>query len=264
MSMLEQLTTLLRPDPVVVALAIFGSVAEGRADEWSDLDALLVVEEDALATFFPAVDWLATLGTIYACSQSSQANVRHTTRLCYTDFRRLDLIITTPPALAQINTWPSVSFYRGATVVFSHSDVVQKTLTATYPVPPPYPFTPDSFLPRANAFWFKAQLAVTKIMRNDRLRGLHLALDLVRDYLTLGMTVRDRRSGTADYKGGWGNRFVDKIEPTDYSGTGILDMIEGVAIGWDQLATQLIADYEERRGPLLAAIERARRDLLNS
>jgi predicted nucleotidyltransferase len=78
---LQRLTIMLQSDPGVLTLAVFGSYLRPEVlDVWSDLDLLLVVDDQALKRFFPALDWLAPLGTIYAHEQSS-ATLRHTTRV---------------------------------------------------------------------------------------------------------------------------------------------------------------------------------------
>jgi len=52
------LTDVLKDEPNVRALVLFGSAALSVCDVWSDIDLLLVVEEQALKRFFPTLDWL--------------------------------------------------------------------------------------------------------------------------------------------------------------------------------------------------------------
>ena len=72
---LQELTSLLQPDQDVLALAVFGSIADPQIglDFWSDIDVLLVVSDGATARFYPTLEWLKPIGALYAHEQSSNA-----------------------------------------------------------------------------------------------------------------------------------------------------------------------------------------------
>jgi hypothetical protein len=115
-----------------------------------------------------------------------------------------------------------------------------------------------------NSFWFKGMLAVTKVVRNDLLIALHLALEMVQDCCVLGMLLRDRLEGTAHHRhGGVGNETVSQLAPTrqPYTASGILDSLEQSSLAFDRLAAQWSDDYQEQRHPLLAGINTARQAL---
>lgn len=262
---IRDLAPLLQPDDDVRALVLCGSAIPSRRDRdldaWSDIDIMLVVAEGALDRFHPSLDWLRPLGEIYAYAQSATAFSR-TTRVCFREGRRLDLLVTTEAALARVAEWPFVPFWSGTETVFSRSAAVDRALTATYQRPAPPLISADQFAAMANDFWFKATLALTKVVRDDLLIALHLALDLVRDCCVLGMFLRDRARGTAHHRtGGIGNEIVARLKATrqPYTAAGILDSLEGSAVAFDRLAGQWDAAYRERRGPLLAWIGAARR-----
>lgn len=102
-----------------------------------------------------------------------------------------------------------------------------------------------------------------KVVRDDLLIALHLALDLVRDCCVLGMLLRDRAEGTNHHRhGGIGNIFVAQLRTTarPFDAAGILDSVEQSSILFDSLAAQWSDEYKEHRRPLVAAINRARRD----
>lgn len=84
---------------------------------------------------------------------------------------------------------------------------------ASLPLPPEYQDVPREELERiVDEFWFKAAGAVAKVVRNDLLIGLHLAVDLARDSLVLQMTRRDREKKTTIHRiGGWGNEWQNKV-----------------------------------------------------
>ena len=91
MHIVEDLRRLLEPNEAVRAVLVYGSCAQPQLqpDAWSDVDVVIVVANGELERFFPTTAWLTPLGEAYAINQSSKA-VTRTTRVCFTDFRRLD------------------------------------------------------------------------------------------------------------------------------------------------------------------------------
>lgn len=262
---IQNLVALLQPDEDVRAVALSGScsLSPTERDVWSDVDLLIVVNEHALRRYFPALDWLQEFGEIYAYEQNNNP-LTSTTRVCFSDFRRLDIVLTTESALEQIDSWSFVSFWNGAHSLFSRSTLVDAILARSFEPPKPSPLSAAAFRAMANRFWFKAALAVTKVVRDDLLIALHLALDLVRDCCVLAMLLRDRAAGTNYHRhGGIGNDFVAELQPANgsYEAVGILDIIEQSGIKFDSFAAQWAGEYLENRQPLLAAINRARQDL---
>lgn len=262
---IRDLVGLLRPDKDVLAVALTGSCARPQAerDVWSDIDLLVVVSERSVSRFFPALDWLHPLGEVYAYEQNSNELTR-TTRVCFRDFRRLDVVLTTEAALEQVDSWGSVSFGAGALTLFSRSTLTDMVLARKFERPAPPLISPEQFREMADRFWFKAALAVTKVARDDLLIALHLASDLVRDCCVLGMLLRDRAEGTSYHRhGGIGNAIVARLRGTQrpFDAGGILGSVEQSSVAFDNLAAQWSEEYEERRHPLLAAIKRARRDV---
>lgn len=249
---IEAATKLLQADHEVRALIVFGSAAPsaGARDLYSDVDLLLVVTEDALARFFPATDWLQVLGNVFACDQSSGV-WRGVTRACFDDFRRIDFVIATEAAFVRDNDWPLSAGWR---VLFSRSLLVDSGLKRLFRPPTPSNFGSDDFASMANQFWFKATLALTKVMHNDLLIALHLALDLVRDCCVLGMLLRDRAEGTTHHRtGGQGNDVVARLAATNqpYSAHGILNSIAASAAAFDTLALEWDNRYLPRSQTVL-------------
>ncbi len=257
----EEATRLLEPDPDVLALARFGSLFHTQTplDMWSDLDLLLIVANQALARFYPGVDWLSPLGRLYVYDQP--AGKSKTTRICFEDMRRIDFVIMTAANLEALEDTPAIPFAAGMHVLFSRSPHVTHLLTRPPASSVFTPFAPDQFATVVNHFWFKATLAVYKLVRNDLLIALHLALDLIRDCCVMGMVLRDRESGTNHHHtGGIGNDLVARLHVTGapYTPTGILRIVEQSAIEFDRLATEWSESYHAKRQPLLAWIQVAR------
>jgi hypothetical protein len=250
----------LAGDPDVLALGVFGSGGGAQATAWSDLDAVAVVRDGALERYWPALDWLRPLGEVFATDQSVGPWSR-TTRVCFADFARLDLVVVTAGALASVARWEQVPFWSGCRIVFARAPAVAAALQRRYAPPPPGAMDDVAFATLANAFWFKATQAVVKVVQGDRLIALHLALDLLRDCCVLEMLLRDRETGTSVHRdGGRGNAFVDALggAPAGYPAGAILDLVGECAARFDRLAGEWSADYAPRRAPLEGALARAR------
>jgi hypothetical protein len=113
----------------------------------------------------------------------------------------------------------------------------------------------------SNDFWFKGILGVYKVVRNDLLIALHLALDLIRDCLVLRMMLRDRAKGTNHHRiGDFGNQELQtlKIPSPEFSSAGILTSIGYSGEIFDQLAKELSKEHIEGQFLLQEAIQRAR------
>ncbi len=255
------LTGLLEDDPTVRALVLFGSAASGMCDAWSDIDLLLVVDEQALWHFFPTLDWLQALGEVYAFEQFPQVH-GGLTRVCFSDLRRLDFVIVCESFVAQ-QDW-SAKLSGGAHPLFSRSAAVERLLATTQVQPPPRLIAPEEFERMVQQFWYKAVMATTKVVRNDQLIALHLALELLQECCVLQMLLRDRVSGTNQHRdGGIGNVFVAQLEgmPPVYNAASILDLVEQSSRLFDALAGQWSDIYVERHTSLSTLLEQARRTL---
>lgn len=259
---IRELTLMLEADSSVLALILTGSCAQPQShlDPWSDVDVFLVIADEAIARYYPGTDWLAPLGELFATDRSAHA-YWSTLRVCFTDLRRIDFGITTESAFQHIGTWDRNPLAAGFRLLFSHSTVVTAELEQKPTSPAPSEFTPEQFQVLTNQFWFKGTLAVTKLMRNDLLIGLHLALDMVRDCLVLAMVLRDRAAGTNHHR--WGGAYNEAIERLDfahhaYTALGILDLIEQSGIIFDQLAGEWSESLRAQRQPLIEWIAYAR------
>ena len=262
---LQHITALLGPHENVLALFLFGSYAKpvSQFDFWSDLDLLLVVKDEAYADFFPSRTWLEPLGNIFAYDQSADA-ARSTTRICFDDFRRADFVITSQTYFTNAKNWPKLPLHQNIQKVFSRSSKVDQVMLESYPDPVFIPTAKSDIEALTNQFWFKAMLAVQKVMRHDLLIALHLALDLVRDCSVLGMILRDRATRTRYHRnGGMGNDMVKQLAKTQqpYSRLGLLKMIEESSLVFDRLALQWSTDYQEKHQLLAEWIQKARADL---
>ena len=258
---IERLTNLLQADEDVVTLALYGSALEPeRLDLWSDVDAFIVVQDDAMARFFPSTDWLAPLGTPFAKEQFAGEPTR-TTRICFEDLRKLDLVLTTRSEAQRIDTWSQVPFVEGARICFSRDQEITQRLNRRFPRPTYAPMTHQAFEALADAFWFRAMVAVSKVARDDLVIALHLALSLLQDGCLLAMLLRDRAEGTTVHRtGGMANEIVATFTETAQPPTadGILNLIVASGRIFDRLAGIWSTAYRPKMAPLSAAVARAR------
>lgn len=265
---IEVLRKLTENDSGVCALIVFGSMAGNRdvQDEWSDVDVLLVVRDSEVTRFWPSTTWLESAGDIYAMNQSSD-EYRSTTRIVFADLRRVDVAIASETAMARVSEWPRNPLLGPVRVVFSRSPVIDHDMGLTFEPRPAAVPSDESSDEMANAFRFKAMLAVQKVVRHDLLIALHLALDLVRDCCVLGMMLRDRSTGTSYHRsGGAGNHLVRQLDAwrTPYSAEGILESIQRSALTFDALAERWQPTARDGSGPVIEAAQRAQNTVRRS
>jgi predicted nucleotidyltransferase len=262
--LLQSLAESLQEDEDIVALGIRGSLLRPeQLDIWSDVDVVLVVRDSALDRFFPALDWLAPLGQIYAYEQFAQDD-RWTTRICFEDFRRLDVAITTETELIEADRHSQVLFPGSIRLLFSRSQAATHTLARERLHPIPSRPSPESFQQMSNGFWFKAVVAVTKVARSDLLIALHLTLELLQECCVLGMMLRDRATGTKHHRtGGTGNEIIRELPTVEqpYTALNILDTIEKSGVAFDQFAGEWTDNYAPRHHLLSDYVEWARQSL---
>jgi hypothetical protein len=266
-SIVDELRSRLEPNEDVLGLLLFGSCSkpEPALDEWSDVDVLVVVKDDRIDRFFPAMDWITRFGGLYTYTQSWD-EFKCTTRVCFENFNRMDFVITTEEKLARVNDWPSVPFFSGTRILLSRSAVVDEIARQGLYAHKFEPATEVQFLELARDFRFKSMQAVYKVVRHDLLIALHLTQDLIRDCCVLEMMLRDRETGTNIHKhSGIGNPFVAELEVTQkpFTAIGILDSITASNEVFENLACEWSKDYQEKRHLLQDWIEKAKLESLS-
>jgi hypothetical protein len=200
--LLQSLIDLIATNEDIVALGVRGSLLEPeQLDIWSDVDVALVVRDSALDHFFPALGWLTALGEIYAYEQLAHGD-RWITRICFDDFRRLDVAITSEAKLIAAERHSQTAFPGLVTLFFSRSRATIRALSREALQKTASGFPAESFEQMSSGFWFKAVVAVTKVVRNDLLIALHLTLELLQECCVLGMMLRDRATGISYHRTG--------------------------------------------------------------
>jgi hypothetical protein len=264
-SLLDDLISYFESNVDVLGLLLFGSCSKPDfpRDDWSDIDILVVVKDDKIDDFFPAVEWITAFGRLYTYSQSSD-DFKFVTRVCFENFNRIDLVITTEQKLVNVNHWPSVPFFAGTKALLARSKVVEEIASqASFPSILSLR-TDEQFLKLVRNFTFKSMQAVYKVVRNDLLIALHLTQDLIRDCCILGMMLRDRATGTTIHRhGGPGNELVARLDTArkPFTSLGILESIKESNELFEKLAGEWSNTYQENRQLLLDWIEKAKVEL---
>lgn len=147
---------------------------------------------------------------------------------------------------------------------FSKSDEITQKLKATKKEITLTSFTEQQFKDLVNNFWFVASLSLYKVMRNDLLIAQHLALDLYKDCLSLGMILRDRETGINIHKtGGVGNDIAKNLDiPLErITQLNVLNLIDNCGREFDQLCIKWNQDFSPRHKTLLPQIQKAKSEV---
>jgi hypothetical protein len=253
---------------------------------WSDIDLKVVVADDVLARYFPTADWLAPFGTLLG-AERHDGPLTKTLRVSLVGAlpdevveqapainRRLDLVFATESTLDDPALWDQGFVRHDCAVLWSRLPGDLRLADRQRPDPPGEApvvgdVEPAGIAEMVDAFWFKAVVAIGKVMRDDLLIGGHLALDLARDCLVLEMMRRDRALGTTVHRtGGWGNDVIWDVWPSAALATpggdgarAILDLVERCSAAFDGLVTQLAPGTRPRAGLLQPTIDAARAQL---
>jgi streptomycin adenylyltransferase len=250
----EKLSQFFEQEPEAKAFVLTGSLAttEIQTDIWSDVDAKIVLADHALGKYFSSIAWLSPFGKLIGV-EKHESRLTKTLRVCLEGFQRFDFVFISESALQQPDLWDDNPFASEYLVVWSKLPNLE-TQIAALPSPTTYQdISHEELQSIADEFWFKAAIAIAKVMRNDLLIGLHLTLDLERTNLVLQMIKRDRKLRTTIHRiGGWGNEVITRFPwyNENGSGEGILSFIRLNCELFDELAPELIPTYQPR-GPLL-------------
>ncbi|MDX1662917.1 MAG: aminoglycoside 6-adenylyltransferase [Candidatus Promineifilaceae bacterium] len=246
-TLVQRLAALLEGDEDVLLVGLRGSLLyPERVDSWSDVDVLLVVRQTALARFFPTLDWLAPLGPVFAYEQLDHGN-RWTTRVCFDDFRRLDIALTTLTKLVEAKNQLQTLFPGESRLLISRSPAAADALGEPVGAPVASPPSLEEVQQMANSFWYKSVIAVVKIMRDDTLIATHLTLELVQECCVLGMILRDRAAGTSHHRSGrMGNEILTGLPSLrkPYSALRLLQAIKESGVLFDGLARECAEGYQ--------------------
>lgn len=169
------------------------------------------------------------LGNLFI-TQQIDSNKSKVSKVIFEDFRKIDFIFVTKTQI--IDCEP---FWISQKIIFSNSKEIERKLKNNTNIFGEV--NPQDINKLSNEFWFISYTKITKLMRNDLLIAPHLALELYKNCLLLGMWLRDRDTSTTIHKiGNTRNDLFRKmdIKLESLSKEGLLSMIEECGVEFDK------------------------------
>ena len=129
----EQLGKLFLDDADARAFVLTGSLAgaDGEVDEWSDLDAKVVLADQAVDRYYLSAAWLQPFGRLIGAERHAGQCTR-TLRVCLEGFQRFDLVFIPASALLVLGAllgtpfkgladyiWPAALFIAGVYLIYT-------------------------------------------------------------------------------------------------------------------------------------------------
>ena len=239
----------------IQAIALYGSQQNPQSvDMWSDYDIWIVLESSACIDEPRVIQAVHDMGFVVGGElHKTSHSVLYRTAIGFeASIRLLDLTVShEEPQSANLLARPAI--------LFGH---LEPRFTPTIPSGQQAGFRPNEA--RISPTWFKYVVTINKFCRRDNLVGLHLLLDLVREYLVLEMVERDHRKQTNIHRYGDYEHLPEPIQLAriDASDTKqILDYIAKLAYAYDQKLASLVEGYSRRAHWVLEYLERSKAHL---
>lgn len=248
---IEDIRELFSKYKEVEVLILKGSTCKEQnlIDKWSDIDLVVVVDDEHINKFFPNTKWILPMGNIFALEQFP-GDFTMTSRICLDGYRRFDCIFIKNSMFKKSSNWTFNLIGNDYKILFSNIKDIEDILGYQ---PKEENFKEpenEAFNNMANSFWFKGVVAIAKISRNDYLIAAHLALEMAQDCIVLQMMLRDREKGTNIHRFGWKEnvevlsniRTLGEYQPPN----DIIRIIERSGIIFDKLGKLYSSKYNER------------------
>lgn len=229
---------------------------ERQVDFWSDTDLSVILEPDMRVDEHQFVQAINQLGFIIGSERySEQASMLYRTAIEFQDtIHLLDATIYT------YNEWglTGISKNQSAAIVYGQIEIGENQKTA------PELGAFDSYEQQIHQTWFKYLITIKKFARNDNLIGMHLLLDLIREYLVMEMIERDMRKGTNIHRFGEAEQLPEMIKlfRVDEADQGkIFDYIAGLAYEYDEKLMRNIKNYRSRYAQIAEYLQKTKQCL---
>jgi len=242
----------------IQAIVLRGSQqTKDEVDLRSDIDLLVVLQPEARMDAEALIQGVHQTGTVFGDElYSSPESVLFRAAIYHdSSVELLDI------GLCSHAHWLSNESSSKQTVV--HGDIDTDQGRVKQPTGDSSPHMDET---QIQATWFKYIATVKKFCRNDYLIGMHLLLDLIREYLVLEMIERDFRCGTNVHRFGYSEKLPDEIKLSNVDETnlnGVLDYIATLANAYDQKLSSLVAGYTSRYRMVSEFAERSKTCLKN-
>ncbi len=250
------ITTLTEGLAEIQAILLYGSQQNLESvDMWSDYDLRIVLKPEAVIDETGFVEAIHTVGVVVGAElYPGTDSVLYRAAIEFeSSIRLLDAMV------AAYKEWESTQLRDHFVIVFGD---LGSSATSSTPLVPNTRFGLDDT--PFNPTWFKYFAAIKKFCRHDNLVGIHLLLDLIREYLVLEMVERDNREKTNIHRYGGDERLPEPINLShiDESDTKrVLDYIGQLALLYDQKLVFMVEGYTSRLHGVLAYIAQSKAKL---
>ena len=236
--------TFLSHDQLVVeSVALYGSqVNPEHVDFWSDIDLLMVLGQDAQLDANWVEDILSSVGEILA--REVFVNPPQLTHRCVLEFggaiKQVDLKLCKTSELNSI-----IAQLGPIQILVGKTDLTEASISSPS-VPPDSQVVPNDHI---DHLWFLFFQSIKKFMREDRLIGLHLLLEVLQEFLVLKMQERDRKYQTTIHRKGYQEKLPERLDFQHllyHKKEAILTYLSHLAEELDRALSQEVDGYHSR------------------
>lgn len=226
---------------------------DDKVDLWSDTDLLIVLNEGVLVNEQDIIGAINAIGFVIGSElyrYNEQSLLYRTAIAIESSIQLLDM------QCCSYEEWILTESHKDQDSTIIYGDL---NLNERIPSSPAESYSFDSY--QSNNTWFKYFYAIKKFARNDNLIGLHLLLDLIRDYLVVGMIERDITHGTNVHRFGYEEQLPSNIRLSQLDVTdklGVFDFIAKLAYEYDKKLVCNVKGYVSRYSQVAKFLEESK------
>jgi hypothetical protein len=229
---------------------------DAEVDLWSDTDLLIILNEDFPINEQEIIESINAIGCVVGSEMyrySEQSLLYRTAVAVDSSIHLLDA------HFCSYKEWILTESQKdqSSTIIYGDLELSERIPNITEH------FSFESY--ESNNTWFKYFMAIKKFARNDNLIGLHLLLDLVRDYLVVVMIERDIRHGTNLHRFGFEEQLpiAIRLSQLDISDKrGIFDYIAKLAYEYDKKLMSNVKGYTSRYKQVANYVEESKQKFI--
>jgi hypothetical protein len=237
----------------VKAIVLSGSQqTESIVDLWSDTDLLVILDPGFSTDEQQFIQIIKEFGFVVGSElhKPSEQSIMYRTAIEFEcSVQLLDVQICSYTDWILIESKKNQSY----TIVYGQIDIDERTEETVED----YSF--DSY--ESNSTWFKYFIAIKKFARKDNLVGMHLLMDLIKEYLVVEMIERDIKHRTNIHRFGYEEQLPDTVKLSYVDGSDkvqIFDYIKRLAYEYDKKLMSNIKGYISKYPQIADFIEKSK------